>query len=61
MMGKKSEKKKGHMGVKLAMSAITVAGVVGMVKGGKRWVVDKYHRMLAKKNRNVQKTEEQSG
>lgn len=41
MMGRKDEKKKGHLGMKLAVVGLAVVGAVGLVKRGKRWVKEK--------------------
>lgn len=57
MFGKKSEKKKKHMGAKLAVGAVAAAGAVGFVKGSKRWLCEKYRRLSAKLKAKGEQTE----
>lgn len=48
MLGKKEEKKHGHMGVKLAVVGLAVVGTVGIVKKGKAWLKEKAECVLGR-------------
>ena len=37
----KSEKKRGHPGLAIAVGALAVVGAVSIVSTGKKWVMDK--------------------
>ncbi len=54
MMGRKDEKKKSHLGMKMAVVGLAVVGAVGLVKKGKRWVKEKTRCILGKGSRGVQ-------
>lgn len=42
----KSEKKRGHPGLAIAVGALAVVGAVSIVSTGKKWVMDKTGRMM---------------
>lgn len=42
----KSEKRKGHPGLAIAVGALAVVGAVSIVNTSKRWVMDKTGRMV---------------
>ncbi|MBQ8372381.1 MAG: hypothetical protein IJX38_05560 [Clostridia bacterium] len=52
MMGRKDEKKKGHLGMKLAVVGLAVVGAAGLVKKGKRWVKEKTQCILGLGKKN---------
>lgn len=43
----KGERKKRHFGLKLAVAALAVAGAVGMVNCGKRWIKAKGNQIVS--------------